>query len=142
MDVKSGHVIKFAVMSIIGIFLFMVLLPDGAGSANIPLGFAINWLGLTLNSVNVGGFGLVFLIAAVIITASLIMTLVAYVLKPAFIMDNAWMKSLFYSHPVYFVSKVIGVAIAWMVFFSVGPDWLIGWGGGRLMMDLIAGGSS
>jgi len=130
-------------MSLLGIFLFMVLLPDGAGSFNIPLGFAINWVGTTFNSLRIGGFGLVFLIAAVLITLSFLGTLVAYVFKPAFIMDNERMKNLFYSHPVYFVSKLIAVAIVWMVYSGVGPEWLVGdWVGGWMMMELIAGGSS
>jgi len=170
-------------MSLIGIFLFMVLLPDGAGSSNIPLGFVINWLGLNLNSFEINGFGLVFIIANVLITISLIGTIITYVFKPAFIMEKEWLKNLFLSHPVYFVSKVIAVIIAWMVFFRthllaftasfgdrfgryvyveseygelvqevvVGLPWsalqwvieaIVGWGGGRLMMDLIAGGSS
>jgi len=140
---KTSHVIKFAVMSIIGIFLFMVLLPDGAGSFNIPLGFAINWLGTTLNSISAGEFGLVFPIAAVFITVSFVMTLFAHIVKPSFIMDNEKLKGLFICHPIYFVSKAVAFVVVWMVFFRIGPDWLVGdWLGGWMMMELIAGGGS
>ena len=139
---KSSHLLKFVIMSIIGIFLFMVPLPTAAGTFNIPLGFAINWLGLTLNSVQINGFDLLFVLAMLLMTVSLVMTIIAYAAKPAFIMNSENMKRLFLSSPVYFVSKAIGVVLTWMVFLSIGPSWLIGWEGGRLMMDLISGGSS
>ncbi|MCL2356069.1 MAG: hypothetical protein FWC70_02760 [Defluviitaleaceae bacterium] len=140
---QGRHVAKFVIMSIIGLFLFVVLLPAGGGTFNIPLGFVINWLGLTLNRFELGGFGLVFTIAAILITVSFLGTVVAWVFKPSFIMDNSRLKDLFLSHPVYFVSKGIAVVLVWMVFFGVGPDWLLcPWDGAGLMMDLIAGGSS
>ena len=142
---KSIHLLKFVIMSVIGIFLFMVPLPTADGSFNIPLGFAINWLGLTLNSVQINGYGLLFMLAAVLITISLIMTVIAYVVKPAFIEKSENMKRLFKSSPIYFVSKAVGAVLVWMVFFGVGPTAIIGaepWEGAQLMMDLIAGGGS
>jgi len=143
---KGGHTIKFAIMSIVGIFLFMVPLPfvtdDGYTAFNIPLGFAINWVGLTLNSLEINGFGFIFLLAAVVITISLIGSLLAWFVKPAFIENNEKMKDLFKCNIIYLVSKVVGAALAWMVFFGIGPSFIIGWEGGRLMMDLIAGGGS
>ena len=137
---KLGHkdIVKFVVMSLVGVFLFMVLIPDGEGAFNIPLGYAISWLGLTLNNIEVNGFGLIVFIACIIITISFLGTVLAYVLKPAFIMNNEKLKVLFLSSPIYFVSKAIGFVLAWMVFFGIGPDWLIGWDGARLMMYLIA----
>ncbi|MDR0511774.1 MAG: hypothetical protein LBG93_01540 [Treponema sp.] len=137
----SGSTAKFAVMSVVGVFLFMVPIPDGQGAFNIPLGFAINWLGGLINSVVVNGFGLLFLLTAIVITVSFLGSLLAYTLKPAFIMGNEKLKTLFLCNIVYFVSKAIGAVLAWLVFFSAGPDWLIGWDGARLMMDLIASGS-
>jgi len=137
---QSKHVVKFAVVSAIGIFLFMALLPDGDGSFNIPLGFVINWLGGVLNSVVINDFGLIYYIAAILITVSFIMTVIAWTVKPKFIEDNAFLKGLFKSHPVYFVSKGIAVALVWMVYFGLGPDMILDqWDGAGLMMDLIAG---
>ena len=139
---EKKDTIKFALMSVIGVFLFMVPLSDGQGAFNIPLGFVINRTGLTLNAVPVNGFGLLFLLASLLITVSFLGSLLAYTVKPAFIMNSERLKNLFRCNIVYFISKAIGAVLAWMVFFSVGPDWLIGWTGGRLMMDLIAGGDS
>jgi len=133
--------VKFGIMSIIGVFLFMVPIPDGQGSFNIPLGYAISWLGGIINSLQVNGFGFIFLLATLLITVSFLGTVLAYTVKPAFIMNSEKLKGLFRCNIIYFISKAIGAVLAWLVFFSAGPDWLIGWGGGRLMMDLISGNS-
>jgi len=138
---KTKDILKFVVMSAIGLFLFMALLPDGE-TRNIPLGFAINWLGLNLNAIEVGGFGFLFLLAAIVITISFLGSVLAYALKPAFIMESEKLKGLFLCNAVYFVSKAIGFALVWMVFLDIGPEWIIGWEGATLMMDLIAGGGS
>ena len=144
---QSSDVLKFAMMSIIGAFLFLVPIPDGAGAFNIPLGFVINWVGGAINSISVGEFGLIFLLACLIITVSFLGSLLAYVAKPNFIMDSDKLRGLFLCHPIYFISKLVGVIVAWLVFFgegqewAAGLDWLIGWDGGRLMLDLIAGSS-
>ncbi|MCL2382219.1 MAG: hypothetical protein FWC64_11645 [Treponema sp.] len=142
---SAKNIVKFAAMSVVGVFLFMVpiphTMPDGNVVFNIPLGYAINWLGSAINSVQVNGFGLIFLLACVVITVSFLGSALAYTVKPAFIMNSDKLKNLFLCNIVYFISKAVGAVLAWLVFFSAGPDWLIGWGGGRLMMDLIASGS-
>ena len=140
--------IKFVVMSLIGIFLFMVPFPvwsyaDGeyTRTFNIPLGIALRWLGETINSVTFNNFGLLFFIATLIITLSFLATVYAYLFQPAFIMASEKLRRIFLSAPIYLISKAIAVVIAWMVFLNVGPEWLIGtWYGGGLMMGLIAGG--
>jgi len=134
-------------MSLIGIFLFMVPLPvwnyaDGeyVRTFNIPIGIALGWLGRTINSVEVNGSGLLVFIAVIIITFSFLATVLAYLLKPAFIMESDKLKRIFLSAPIYLISKAVAVVIAWMVFLGVGPNWLIGsYLGGDLMMGLITG---
>ena len=135
---NTKSIIKFAIMSAIGIFLFMVPIPDGEGAFNIPLGYLISWLGTTVNALEVGGFGILFLVAAILISVSFIGSVLAWTVKPRFIMNSELLKNLFRCNIVYFVSKAVAVVIVWLVFFEVGPEWLIGWDGGRLMMWLIA----
>ena len=136
----AGNTVKFAVMSLVGIFLFMVPLPAGGGTFNIPLGFAIGWLGGLLNSVQVNGFGLIVLLACIIITVSLLGSLLAYTAKPAFIMKSDKLRRLFRCNIVYFASKAVGAVLAWLVFFGAGPGWVIDqYDGAGLMMDLISG---
>jgi nucleoside recognition membrane protein YjiH len=125
-------------MSIIGVFLFMALLPTGDGAFNIPLGFAINWLGGAINSVQLNGFGLLYLITCIVITISFLGSVLAYTVKPAFIMENEMLKRLFLCNIVYFISKAVGFVIAWLVFLSIGPGWLIASFTGDLMMELIS----
>ena len=135
-------IIKFVVMSLIGIFLFMVPLPvwnevDGemVRTFNIPLGIALNWLGTTINSVEFNGFGLLVFIATLIITFSFIVSLATLIFKPAFIIENEKLSRLFLSAPVYLVSKGVAFVIAWMVFLGIGPGWLIDpWVGGEFML--------
>ena len=145
---RQIDIVKFVIMSLIGIFLFMVPLPvwtyeEGVRASrtfNIPLGIALRWLGTTINSVQVNGLGLLFLITVLIITFSFLATVLAYLLKPAFIMESEKLKRIFLSAPIYLVSKAIAVVIAWMVFLGIGPGWLIDpYLGGDLMMGLIAG---
>ena len=138
--------LKFIVMSIVGVFLFMALIPfwtdAGYRSFNIPLGFVINWLGLAINAVEVNGFGLLALVAAIVITLSFIGSVLAYTVKPDFIMKSERLRNLFHCNIIYFVSKAVGFALVWMVFFDIGPEQIIGWEGAMLMMDLIAGGGT
>lgn len=147
---KSGHTLAFAIMSLLGAFLFLVPIPDGEGAFNIPLGFAINWLGENLNSIEINGFGLVVLMAMVVISISFIGSALAYVARPDFIMENEKLRNLFLCHPVYFVSKTIAVILGWMVYFAgnfgeefiESMDWLIGGDGAGLMTMLISEGGS
>ena len=142
---KPAHMVTFIIMSLVAVFLFMALIPDGDGAFNIPLGYAINQVGLFLNNFEVNGFGILVLAAAIVISISLLGTILAYTVKPAFIENNPKLKDLFKCNIVYIISKVVGAALAWMVFFNVGPAVIIGnypWEGAQLMMDLIAGGSS
>lgn len=144
---KSGSTIKFVVMSILGIFLFMVPLPttdaDGERVFNIPLGFAINWLGGLINSVEVNGHVLLVLVTSIIVTISFLSSLLVYIFKPAFIMNSDKLKGIFYCNIVYFISKAIAVALVWMVFFRVeGFDWLLDrWDGAGLMLIELASGN-
>ena len=141
---NSGHMLKFVIMSAIGVFLFMVPIPfvdsDGYTAFNIPLGFAINWVGGFINSIPFGDFGLLFLLAAIAITSSFLLSVLAYTVKPAFIENNEKLSRLFKCGIVYLVSKAIGFALVWMVFFDIGPAAVLDpWDGGGLMMSLIAG---
>ena len=137
----SGGVAKFFIMSAFGAFMFLVPLPDGDGAFNIPLGFLLSWLGGAINSVEMNGFGLIVLLTAIVISISMLLTILAYTVKPAFIMESDRLRGLSMCHPVYLVSKIFALAVVWMVFFDVGPSWLIGWGGGRLILDLLSGNS-
>ncbi|MCL2558717.1 MAG: hypothetical protein FWE09_09595 [Treponema sp.] len=138
----AGHKIKFVAFSLLGIFMFMVPLPDGEGAFNIPLGYVMGFFGGLINGVEVNGWGLLILLACLVITYSFLGTLLAYTVKPKFIMNNPKLKELFRCHPVYFISKAVAFALSWMIFFNLGPQWILDDEvGAGLMMDIIAGGN-
>ena len=139
-SITPGNLVKFLVMSALGVFLFAVPLPDGEGAFNIPLGYAKDWLGNVINGVQVNGYGLIALLACILITFSFLGTLLAYTAKPGFIENSPKMKELFHCHPVYFFSKAVAVALGWMVFFRLGPSWIHSDEvGADLMMDILTG---
>ncbi|MCL2589185.1 MAG: YjiH family protein [Oscillospiraceae bacterium] len=141
---KKRNIPKFIIMSLIGAFLFLALIPDGEGAANIPLGYAFEWLrddvlaGIVITEYARGDFGLHYLLALILITISFLGTLVAYLFKPAFIMNNPKIRDAFLSSPIYFISKAVGVAVVWMIFLNIGPPEIIDSFTGDLMINLTA----
>ena len=140
---RQRNIPKFIIMSLIGAFLFLALIPDGDGGANIPLGYAISWLTALFGDIFIteyaqGSFGLHYLLALILITVSFLGTVAAYLFKPAFIMDNPKIKDTFYSSPVYFISKAIGFVVVWMLFLGIGPAQVINSFTGDIMIGLTA----
>ncbi|MCL2425517.1 MAG: YjiH family protein [Oscillospiraceae bacterium] len=145
---QGKDIVKFVVVSLIGAFLFLALIPDGRGGFNIPLGYAIDWLrDDVLAAVSLGAYapygnsgylGLHYLLALIFITVSFLGTLVAYIFKPGFIMNNPKIRSIFRSSPIYFISKAVGFAIVWMIFLGIGPDMVISSWTGDVMINLTA----
>ena len=124
---QTKDIVKFIVMSLIGAFLFLALIPDGEGGFNIPLGYAIGWLGGLMGQVVIttyaqGEFTLQYLLALIAISVSFLGTVLAHIAKPAFIMDNPKVRDVFLSTPIYFISKAIGFLFVWMIFLGVGTE--------------------
>jgi len=131
--IKTSHLLKFIIGSAIGLFLFLAPIPT-ADAFNIPLGFAIDWLGSALV---IGGFNVATLLAYIFITVSLLGTILAYTVKPGFIMNNDKLKGMFLAHPVYVVCRVLAFAFATMVYFGFGPEFIIHGDVGGLMLDVL-----
>jgi nucleoside recognition membrane protein YjiH len=85
-----------------------------------------------------GGFSIHYMIGLICTTLAFIGMLLAHTIKPKFIMDNALLKSVLVSSPVYFVSKCIGFIVIWMIFLNVGPAAVIGSFTGDVMVGLFA----
>jgi len=143
-------------MSLIGAFLFIAPIPvfDDYGAVetfNIPLGLAINWVNANIFSPIVTtsygspeAFGdpvnlrINHLIGLIAINISLLGSILAYTVKPAFIENNPKMRALFRVSPLYFVTKVIAFVIVWMIFLGRGPDAVISSFTGDVMIGLVA----
>jgi len=135
---QGKDIAKFIFWSLIGAFLFLALIPSQDGPPNIPLGYAIDWLTDFLGGISVNGFGLHYLLALIVITLSFLGTLVAYIFKPDFIMNNPKVKGVFYSSPVYFISKLVGGVVVWMLFLGQGPEFVLHGDTGGTMYFLTA----
>ncbi|MDR2722505.1 MAG: hypothetical protein LBB54_02070, partial [Cellulomonadaceae bacterium] len=122
------NIAKFATFSAIGLFLFLAPIPQADGAFTIPLGVAISWLENTVFShgdINIA----VFLLMAVT-TVSAIGSIVVALTRPSF-RDGSIVARAFKTGPVYVVSRVLAAAFAWMIFFEVGPEFIISpWTGG------------
>ncbi|MCL1993227.1 MAG: YjiH family protein [Spirochaetes bacterium] len=140
---EGANILKFAGISLVGVFLFLTPLPHGQ-AFNIPLGIAIDWLRgvfsqIEVGQYNLGSMGLHYLLALIAITASLLGSVLAYTVKPGFLVNNPKVREIFQCSPVYFASKAIGFAVIWMIFLDVGPDFVIRSWTGDLMLSLVAG---
>jgi len=146
------NILKFVIVSLIGIFLFLAPIPDGEGAFNIPLGMAIDWVNANIftrvtvavgegSPEAIGGAGnlhIHHLIAAIAITISLLGTILAYTVKPGFIENNPKIRELFRCSPVYIVTKALAFIFVWMIFLSIGPDFIIASFTGDVIIGLAA----
>ena len=138
---NSNGKIKFIIGAIIGAVLFLAPIPTGDGVFNIPLGIGISWLNGILNFGEANTEDIRLWLAYAFIIISFLGTVVAYVAKPKFIMENENLKEVFLTSPLYFATRIIAFAIMTMVIFDFGPAAVIDrWDGGGLMVfDLITG---
>jgi len=134
--IKTSHLLKFIIGSVVGLFLFLVPIPREA-AFNIPLGIAIDWLGGVLSLEN---FNIATILAYIFITVSLLGTILAYTVKPGFIMNNDKLRDIFKAHPVYVVCRILAFVFVTMVYFDFGPEFIIhGDVGGLMLFVLITG---
>lgn len=139
-QINSKGMTKFIIGSIVAIFLFLTPLPSG-DAFNIPLGIVINWLEGIFTFENFLGFDeislgvIIAFIAIIIATAG---TILAYTVKPKFIMENEKLKNIFLTHPIFAISRVLGLIFITMVIFDFGPEFIIDpWVGGLMVFDLV-----
>ena len=136
MKPTGAHTAKFIIVSLIGIALFLVPFYAGGGyvdgeyvpgETNIVLGHIITWLNGQFGSLYFtgyspltmgGNFATHYLLALIAITVSFLGSVVAWVAKPKFIMENEKLKEIFHCNIIYFVSKLLGFVFIWMIFLS------------------------
>ena len=126
---KSSSKWKFILFSTIGFFLFLVPIPH-KGSFTIPVGILIDMVKGIIGDYTLGP-------VVTLITINAVGTLLTKILKPSFVMNNKWLKDNLDVQPLYFVSRIIGMAVALMYYFQVGPEFITSAITGGVMMDLI-----
>ena len=127
---KDPRFCKFLIPSMIGAFLFVIPINQG-GNLTIPIAVAANKL-LDL----MGDHTLAIIWALISISA--ILTLLHRVFGLPFLKKNPKMDALFGVKGFWFWIRMIGFLFANMIFFGLGPDFIIGdLTGGLVINDLI-----
>ena len=122
--------LRFLIPSLIGIFIFMVPVPDGAGSVTIPIAFLANTAEETLAPIIPW---MVLGLAAI----SALGTAVFTVANPAFL-DNPLGRSLFRTSRFWLIVRLIGLLLCAAIVFEVGPVWVWGEDTGGLILGLAS----
>lgn len=134
-NIKTGSVTKysmtglfiFAFFSIIGVFLFLIPVPYQQ-SFNIPVGILIDYLKALLKDY-------LLIIATGIIVINALVSLYVSIFKPKKFISEGF-KALFVASPLYLVSRVIGGVFAVMLYFKIGPEFIVSPNTGGTMIDL------
>ena len=144
---NSNGKLKFIIGAALGAFLFLIPIPNGEGAFNIPLGIIVDGLNDVLVS---DDLDIRVWMAYSFIIISFLATVVAYLFKPKFIMENAKLKEVLLTSPLYAITRMLAFVFFTMVIFEIdgGPlvFWmtgdevptfagvLSGWSGGSLMV--------
>lgn len=113
------QVLRFLIPSSIGAFLFMCPIPDGTGSFIIPITVVNTFINNTFS-------GWMPFIGFFIIVGSAIMTILGSVFHIGLIQRNEVLSNVFSTKPHWVVFRSLGAIITILVFFKIGPAWLIG----------------
>lgn len=111
---KSSDLLKFIIPSLLGVILFMIPINDG-GNITIPIAF------FTTKLKEVIGDYLPLLSTIVIVIASLL-TLLAKIIKPKFIIENGFLNSLLNVNWIWTIIRVLGGLFIISAFTGVGPE--------------------
>jgi nucleoside recognition membrane protein YjiH len=120
----------FLIPSLIGLFLFMAPITYN-GDITIPVAVLAKSIQVLF------GDYLVTIVTGIVMFMSVI-TILAKIVKPSIITNNAFLFGLLNPTPLWFVVRLIGGAAAAMVFFQVGPEAI--WEpntGGLVLNDLL-----
>ncbi|WP_420541563.1 YjiH family protein [Guptibacillus sedimenti] len=132
--VTSEGLLKFIIPSLIGIFLFMIPIPNDEG-VTIPIAKMAGWLqGLFGTTIP---FSLSALMT-IIISITALLSAYAVITKPDWITNRPFLTSLLQVSWVWLIARVLGMIFAILTLYQVGPEWI--WSdatGGLLLNDLI-----
>ncbi|RST74111.1 YjiH family protein [Siminovitchia acidinfaciens] len=124
------HYLKFIIPSLIGIYLFMVPVKTEDG-ITIPVAFLAG-------AINDFLVDYVPVAATWLMMISVLVSIVARISKPNFIMGNSFLRTVFYASNGWLTLRILGSVFAFMSVYKVGPEWIRSENtGGLLAYDLI-----
>ena len=128
--IKEKRFFKFFIPSLIGAILFVVPINQN-GNLTIPIAVAANKL---LNLMGAHSLTIIWLL----ISISSILTILHRVLGLSFLKKDPKLDELFGVKGFWFLVRMIGFIFANMIYFNVGPDFIIGdLTGGLVINDLM-----
>lgn len=132
--VTTSGILKFAIPSLIGIFLFMIPIPAKEG-ITIPIAKLADWL-----QVYVAESLPVTLpqVMTFIISITVILSFIAVVAKPKWVTNSPFLVNLLQVTPAWLIARTLGMIFAILTLFKIGPEWI--WSdatGGLLLNSLI-----
>ncbi|WRP06508.1 YjiH family protein [Rossellomorea aquimaris] len=119
--------LRFIIPSLLGIFLFMVPIPQEDG-ITIPIavlsGLLQDWIGSYVPAIMTG-----------LIILTVLGTFITKFIRPAFIEKSPFFTSLFDVRPVWVFVRVLGAVFAIMTLFKLGPEWVWSDATGGLLLN-------
>ncbi|KAA0564667.1 YjiH family protein [Bacillus sp. CH30_1T] len=126
----TSDIWKFLIPSLIGILLFIVPITTEDG-ITIPVAYLAGQINVYLGEV-------IPAITALIMALSVIGSLIAITIKPAFITNSRYLSTLLIISPFWLVARVLGTLFAVMTIYQFGPVMVFSENtGGLLIYDLI-----
>lgn len=108
--------LRFIIPSLIGIFLFIIPIPQGDG-ITIPIALLSGWL-----QENIGTYVPAIMTALIVLTV--LGTFITKAAQPEAIKKSPFFHTLFNVPIVWVIVRVIGAVFAVMTLFKLGPEWI------------------
>lgn len=131
--IKTGNILKFILISALGLFLFIAPIPT-EDAFNIPLGLVVSYIEDVLFQFD--GFNLSTILLIIFCTVSALGTVAASLFKVNF--KNETLQGVFKISPLYVISRILALIFVWLIFFNIGPMFIISGDTGGLMQSITA----
>lgn len=119
---------KFVICSLIGVLFFLTPI-YWAGEWTIGIGVLASILksSISENTLPTMAYG--------VVTASALITLIVGIFKPAKIINNLYLASLFCPTRVWFVLRMVGAIFVTCIYWQIGPEWIFSNNTGGLILN-------
>ena len=115
---KNKNFLRFLVPSLIGVILFVTPISQG-GNLTIPIAVAANML---LDLMGDSALTIIW----ILISLSAILTIIHKTVGIGLLKQNPKLDNLFSVKGFWFAVRMIGLVFANMIYFNIGPDFIIG----------------
>ncbi|AWB82692.1 hypothetical protein C3B44_10395 [Corynebacterium yudongzhengii] len=125
---RTSSILWFLLPSLLGVLIFMIPVPDGAGSLGIPIALISDSLTTALGSI-------VSWAIIVLVAISVLGSLLWWTARPAFL-DTRLGRTLFDIGWAWMAVRVVGLILAVLIVIQIGPEEVWGENTGMVILDL------